>query len=304
MHAFGVTGYLDGTTPNPLVVGPNITTNSDLRIFASDGNVTMQSIASPDNFNKVCGELFERMIDTVPRGVQLTDVVEPIAYKVGDTRLFPGNDGLFRFTTDLRLLGSNPSPSRTVTLFWNDRQGSVCPASGCSVSSKGMFTSSSSSLALKRGLNGFSIYQFDAKINMTSSISKFWFEVDEGNGSEPVLVDNDGAGLPIKQDTILFDRARSSTSGLPTSLDLVVAVRTSDPSSTVSILSYESGTPNDTRPKRETIKLSQDSRFASVAGYMFFSTSFPRFMQWMDIEAEVGGERYHEANVNVAILRQ
>ncbi|KAK1235280.1 hypothetical protein PQX77_001502 [Marasmius sp. AFHP31] len=166
-----------------------------------------------------------------------------------------------------------------------------------------MFTSSSSHLALKRGLNGFSIYQFDAKINMTSSLSKFWFEVDEGNGSKPVLVDNDGAGLLIKQDTILFDRARSSSSGLPTSLDLVVAVRTTDPSSTVSILSYESGKPNDTRPKRETIELSQDSRFASVAGYMFFSTTFPRFMQWMDIEAEVGGERYHEANVNIAMLR-
>ncbi|KAJ8084894.1 hypothetical protein PM082_003671 [Marasmius tenuissimus] len=39
-HAI-VTGYLEGTTPNPLVVGPNTTTKSDLRIFASDGNATM-----------------------------------------------------------------------------------------------------------------------------------------------------------------------------------------------------------------------------------------------------------------------
>ncbi|KAL0068419.1 hypothetical protein AAF712_004497 [Marasmius tenuissimus] len=108
-----VTGYLDGTTPNPLVVGPNTTTNSDLRIFASDGNVTMQSLASQENFNKVCSDVLERIINTVPNGVQLTDVVEPIEYKVGHSRLFPGDEaGLFRFTTNIRMLHNNPS--RTV----------------------------------------------------------------------------------------------------------------------------------------------------------------------------------------------
>ncbi|EEB96414.1 hypothetical protein MPER_04459 [Moniliophthora perniciosa FA553] len=37
-----VTGFLDGTTPNPLVKSPNVTMRSDDRIFSSDGGVTMQ----------------------------------------------------------------------------------------------------------------------------------------------------------------------------------------------------------------------------------------------------------------------
>jgi hypothetical protein len=35
------TDYISGQSINPLVVGPNVTTRSDARIFASDGNVTM-----------------------------------------------------------------------------------------------------------------------------------------------------------------------------------------------------------------------------------------------------------------------
>lgn len=37
------TEYLSGTTQNPLVVGQNDTTNSDKRIFGSDGNITMNT---------------------------------------------------------------------------------------------------------------------------------------------------------------------------------------------------------------------------------------------------------------------
>jgi len=37
-----VTEYLAGTARNPLVVHPNHTHTSDLRIFSSDNNVTMK----------------------------------------------------------------------------------------------------------------------------------------------------------------------------------------------------------------------------------------------------------------------
>ncbi|KAL0059902.1 hypothetical protein AAF712_013317 [Marasmius tenuissimus] len=257
-HAFDnkvITGYFDGTTPSPLVVGSNTTTNSDLRIFASDGNATMQSLASADNFDKVCRDLFERMIDTVPKGVQLTDVVEPMQYKVGQSTLFPGTDGAFRFTTSLRVTG--PNPSRTATLLWSDRQGSVCPDTGCSAPLVRMTSSAGSLMAVRRGLTGFSTYEFDTKINMTSSASKFWFKIDEGDGTDPILVDNDGPGLPIQQDVLLFDRARtgsvSDQSG--SFLNLVLAVRTSDPTSKVSVLTFAVGSDTDPTPKRETVDL-------------------------------------------------
>ncbi|KAF8180668.1 heme peroxidase [Mycena galopus ATCC 62051] len=76
------TEYISGTTQNPLVVGLNDTTNSDKRIFGSDGNVTMSAFAnSPELFASTCAELFAKMIDTVPSGIQLTDVVTPLPVK-------------------------------------------------------------------------------------------------------------------------------------------------------------------------------------------------------------------------------
>ncbi|KAI3619310.1 l-ascorbate oxidase [Moniliophthora roreri] len=202
-----VTEYLSGTTNNPLVVGPNTTTNSDLRIFSSDKNVTMQSIALPDSFSKTCSSLFERMVNTVPKDVKLSEVVEPIKYKVGDTRLFPDSDSTFTLSTNLRLLSSNAQ--RTVTLFWADRQGSVCGTSGCSVQPTSSRRASFTYLTLMRGITEGTQYTFSAKINMTSSISRFWFQINEGDGSEPVVVDNGGSGYVIDQDTVLLDLGRS-----------------------------------------------------------------------------------------------
>lgn len=46
-----ITGYLDGTTPNPPVVGTNDTLKTDLRAFGSDGNVTMNKLANKSTFD-------------------------------------------------------------------------------------------------------------------------------------------------------------------------------------------------------------------------------------------------------------
>jgi hypothetical protein len=40
---YRATEYIKGATKNPLVVGPNTTTSSDLRIFSSDKNQTMKA---------------------------------------------------------------------------------------------------------------------------------------------------------------------------------------------------------------------------------------------------------------------
>jgi hypothetical protein len=63
----GVLEYLNGTglRGGPLVVGNNSTTNSDLRIFGSDGNSTIQGLAAPDSFREKCFAIFERMLNTV-----------------------------------------------------------------------------------------------------------------------------------------------------------------------------------------------------------------------------------------------
>lgn len=71
-----VTEYLENETANPLVVGANDTMNSDKRIFGSDGNATMSSLSDPVTFKSKCTRIFERMIDTVPASVTLTEPLD------------------------------------------------------------------------------------------------------------------------------------------------------------------------------------------------------------------------------------
>ncbi|EEB91335.1 hypothetical protein MPER_10319 [Moniliophthora perniciosa FA553] len=273
-----VTEYLSGITNNPLVIGPNTTTNSDLRIFSSDKNVTMQSIASPDSFSKTCSSLFERMINTVPKDVKLSEVVEPIEYK---------------------LLSSNAQ--RRVTLFWADRQGSVCGTLGCSVQPESSRRAGFTYLTRMRGITEGTQYTFSAKVNMTSSISKFWFEIDEGDGSGPIVVDNAGSGYVIDQDTVLLDLGRSKrifTPDFSNPINFVVAVRGGE-SSQVSVETYEpASSPIDFLPKRETIQLLPDARFPPTAGFTFFSANASGSVTYLNIQGIVGGESFTQGFVD------
>lgn len=73
-------GY--GQRGGPLVTSDNVTVRSDLRLYESDQNRTMQKLGqSKDYFFDTCGVLFERMINTVPKEVQLSEVVKPIPVK-------------------------------------------------------------------------------------------------------------------------------------------------------------------------------------------------------------------------------
>lgn len=65
-----VTDYLDGTTENPLVVGPD-TSNSDLLVFPAGGNATMRSLSDEASFRNTCQDILQRMIDIVPSSVTL-----------------------------------------------------------------------------------------------------------------------------------------------------------------------------------------------------------------------------------------
>lgn len=115
------TEYIAGTTQNPLVVGLNDTTNSDKRIFGSDGNATMASCVvsfhlhrcvvvndthrfakSPELFASTCADLFARMIDTVPRGVQLSEVLTPLPVKPDNLELVLDGDAL-KFSAEVRV---------------------------------------------------------------------------------------------------------------------------------------------------------------------------------------------------------
>ncbi|KAJ7913189.1 heme peroxidase [Mycena leptocephala] len=119
------TEYISGTTQNPLVVGFNDTTNSDKRIFGSDGNVTMLSFAnSPELFASRCSELFARMLDTVPSGVQLSDVITPLPVKPFDLTFTLDGDVL-QFSGRVRFWNLTDNPNRVALLLWDDHLGGV-----------------------------------------------------------------------------------------------------------------------------------------------------------------------------------
>ena len=109
-------------------------------------------------------------------------------------------------------MGDNPN--RKVKLFWNDSGATgtnVCPSGGCSLSAPAPAHSNPGSfIATRRGITGFPVHRFDADVDIKGSVSKFWFEVDEGNGSTPVIVKPTEA--VIKQDIVVFDPLRSSSS--------------------------------------------------------------------------------------------
>lgn len=76
--------YIDwtGNKGGPLVTTENVTTRSDLRLYESDGNATMQALYdSGDGFLDTCVDLMGRMINTVPAGVESGPAISPMEIK-------------------------------------------------------------------------------------------------------------------------------------------------------------------------------------------------------------------------------
>ncbi|KAF8177799.1 heme peroxidase [Mycena galopus ATCC 62051] len=286
-----VTEYLEGTTAgntgDVLIVGANITTRSDLRIFSSDGNLTMQSMASTDSFNQICANLIERMLNTVPSTVTLTDTIEPINFKVWNTMLFP-QGGSLAFLATLKIIDSELTP--TVTLFWKERTGTFCPDAGCSAPSFQVTTEAASPLATLKNVTGFQLHSFNASIDLATSIGYFWFEVDNNDGSAPFIVDNLGTNYTIDQDVLLFDGRRSSFG--QTGLTMVAAVKNTSAPVTVSGLNTISGNSTASLPSTLTADFELSSRFPPADGYTFYSTLLPLGPASTTIHATVNGAAY------------
>ncbi|KAF9077113.1 heme peroxidase [Rhodocollybia butyracea] len=301
-----VSEYLQNTTQNVLVVGPNVTTRSDFRIFSSDGNATMQSLLDSNTFTQTCADLLERMINTVPSDVTLTQAIsEPFNYVVSEPLFSYRNDTLSMATT-LRVL--NASSSATVTLFWADREGSFCPSTGCSVESSG-----SEQVLFDINFVGVDVgtaerYQFNATINGATSISKFWFEIDNNDGSSPITIDNNGAGLVIQQDSLFVDNSRSAGFSLPapsfkTFNTIVVAVR-GDATATASIIVFDPFSPNTAPPFLpvvSTVDLVLDETNPPDGDFTFFAGNISRTANFLDLTATSAGTTYTQINFDLSV---
>ncbi|KAF7336114.1 Peroxidase [Mycena venus] len=202
------TEYISGTTQNPLVVGANDTTNSDKRIFSSDGNATMLSFAnSPELFASTCADLLARMVDTVPRGVQLTEVIKPLLVKPAAVQLILDGSNL-QFSGEVRFWNKTADPNRSVSLQWDDNVGGThnvsTQASGVSSAVAGRFTAA--------------WYAFNSTLDAVAGITSMRFLVDGK------VEDQNGVGFAV-QDGILYSKTSCLQSQNPLTGRLDVAVR-------------------------------------------------------------------------------
>ncbi|KAI0720710.1 heme peroxidase [Cerioporus squamosus] len=220
--------YVHGTTNNPLVVGHNDTTNSDKRIFGSDGNATMASFAaSPELFKSTCGTLFARMLDTVPKDVQLTEVIEPLPVKPQSVLLtYIGRRHLSSQWASA-VLDTDESSSRLVKIIWADRAGQADPSYADVLSTNPDMVAS----ALNDGNFTSVWYNVGAAgknystLQESAGISKFWFEIDEGDGSGARTEDQDGVGFALQDTLMLADSSCETSSETSVIATIDIAVR-------------------------------------------------------------------------------
>ncbi|KAJ7067236.1 heme peroxidase [Mycena amicta] len=194
------TNYIQGPSIDPLVIGP-AATDSDARIFASDGNVTMRSFSnSASTFSATCATLLSRMLNTVPTGVTLRDPVVPIPFKPRDFLLSITPAGTLNLQVTADIFGPSViNPNRVVTLHWADRKSTTCASGACSAAP----TSNTSHPGPLRNGNNLQSYIFSVTVSATASFSSFWFTVDEvGNGVTVVTQNNGGANYPV-DDTVI-----------------------------------------------------------------------------------------------------
>ncbi|KAJ6494455.1 heme peroxidase [Mycena sanguinolenta] len=208
------TEYISGTTQNPLVVGLNETTNSDKRIFGSDGNATMEAFAqSPDLFASTCANLFARMLDTVPTGVQLTDVITPLPVKPDSIKLiYDAATVTIAFSGELRLWDVPVNLSRVVQMLWDDRSGSTSTANNISLNGGSIIHIGSRHTATWYFLNPF-------PLSASSGVSSIRFVVDGK------LEDQQGKGFAVNDDFVFANSSCSAPTGGMGTFDVALSLR-------------------------------------------------------------------------------
>lgn len=101
--------YVDGigNRGGPLVTSFNESSRSDLRLYESDGNVTMRGFYDlGDGFLNACVPLMQRMVETVPKEVVLSDIVSPMIIKPINVTLDFSPDGSLILNGAIRVCNS------------------------------------------------------------------------------------------------------------------------------------------------------------------------------------------------------
>ncbi|KAL6886068.1 heme peroxidase [Trichoderma evansii] len=221
--------FVNNVTQNPLAFGHNETTNSDARIFNSDGGEVIGKMAdSASYFYQTCTTLLERMINTVPKGVTLTDPIQPITVKPSKLFATINSNGTMTMSGTIRLIGPvTANPNRTVRIHFHPRSGESCTdTNDCTVSSNVASVGSAHVMYGNPPLT-FWWYQFSTVVPITQGVSGFDVEVvDNNNGvTNSTMYKNGGQGFPFDDMIVTQPKLSCSEVQFNGLMNLTVAIR-------------------------------------------------------------------------------
>jgi hypothetical protein len=262
--------------------------------------------SSSSSFSEACADVLERMLNTVPRDVTLTEEITLLPVKVYNVGLTIDRQKLV-FKVSLRLtkeFGKPANKDRNVTMFWCDRYGDnkdcARTTKYAAPSGKNQDDFNVSPITSRMG-HGLVSYHFVVPIESAISLAKFWFKVDEMDGTEPAIHDNGGDGYQLEQDNILFAPGLSHfdllTEPTRVTYTIVAAVRSDLNPTRVYMGAFDNAIPGQSAPLNVVVDLILDSAIAPVEGYNFYSgmvNEDPGSQLTIDLHCEIGDVTYSE----------
>ncbi|KAH6611291.1 hypothetical protein Trco_001311 [Trichoderma cornu-damae] len=230
--------FVANVTQNPLAFGQNETTNSDFRIFNADGgDMISQMASSNDFFLDTCNTMFERMINTVPRDVKLTDVITPLNVKPRKLSVTVNDDKTLSVSGFIRVVNDLLNGNGTqVLIHLTSRSGEALPvATG----------TTSQGLTARCGYPNcgpsYTYYRFSSVIPVEQGISSFTVELVDSSTRKSTTYNNGGAGFPLSDDILpMFSLSSQSEITVDGSsqlqLNLTAAVLNADEFTGVSLI--------------------------------------------------------------------
>ncbi|PCD28894.1 hypothetical protein AU210_011444 [Fusarium oxysporum f. sp. radicis-cucumerinum] len=198
-----VTEYLAGTSKNPLVVSKNATFHSDKRIFDND-KATMKKLSTKAGFNSMCADILTRLIDTVPKSVQLTPVLEAYDVRPYITELSLNNKNKIHFTGSVRVRITNNIRNNNdlaINLIYVGRDGKKVTVPTQQATFQGGTSSGAGEV--------FANFEFDTTMDAKNGITKFFIQEVKPSTKATVTHDNQKTGGYKVDDNVLYQLQQS-----------------------------------------------------------------------------------------------
>lgn len=112
----------------------NDTFNSDFKIFNSDQNETVTAMRTPSNFEDTCFNIFDKMMNTVPDDVQLSDPFQVRPFIMRQSSLDLTSAGVLVFNGTISAHASSPLDTVTYTYKGSNLGEKVTDVGGTSLS--------------------------------------------------------------------------------------------------------------------------------------------------------------------------